>query len=180
MNRNILIRIATPDPARLWSGTGDLYVPADGIETSDAARYLGGGAILGGIDEIDQLINGTADRLELSVSGVSLETVRIATDEAPDVKGAALDIGCVEFDALWQLSGVTWVARYRVDKLSIQRVEGQRTISLSMGSDDTGRSRSPSAYWTAADQRRLFPDDAFFDFVASLNAGTSRAFGPNG
>lgn len=178
MNRNLLIRIGVPNVARLWSGSGDLYLPADGIETVDRARYLGGGEILDGLTDVEQLLNGTAARLDLSVSGVTLETVRLAKEEF--VAGALVDIGIVEFDDLWQLIAVTWTAQYRADKLSVDRGEGQRTITISMGSDDTGRSSSPMAYFTDADQRRRSPTDRFFERVAGLNAGTSRQFGPRG
>lgn len=180
MNRNILIRIATDPPARLWSGSGDLYLPIDAIETEDGARYLGGGELLDGLTDIPQLLNGTAARLELSVSGVALATTRLATEEAENVKGAAVDIGVVRFDDLWQPIGVTWQARYRADKLTVTRGDTTRTITLSMGSDDTGRSNARQGYWTPADQARRSPDDRIFDRVPSLNAGTSRPFGPRG
>lgn len=180
MNRNILIRIDTPEPARIWSGAGDLYLAADDVETDDGAKYLGGGELLDGLRDVEQLINGTAERIELNVSGVTGATIKLALKEADDVKGAAVDVAVIEFDDLWQVAAVTWQARYRADKLSIGRQPDNRTITLSMGSDDTGRSRTQNAYWTAADQRRRSPDDAFFDFVASINAGTSRSFGATG
>ena len=179
MNRNLLIRIATPDPARFWSGGGDLYVPADDVET-EAAVYLGGGELINGIDEIEQLINGTAARLDINVSGVSAATVRLFVEEQAGLKGAALDIGVALFDSLWQLIGVEWQARYRVDKATVTRQETQRIIGISMGTDDTGRSRSAGAYWTPADQERRSPGDRFFDRVTGINTGTSRTFGPSG
>lgn len=176
MNRNVLIRIGTDPAARIWSGAGDLWIPADGIETEDAI-YLGGGELLDGLTDLEQLINGTADRIDINVSGVTAATVKLALEEAAEVKGATVDIGVVEFDDWWQLVGVTWAARYRADKLVIARGE-TRTITLSMGSDDTGRSRTMGAYWTDADQRRRSPDDLFFDHVSGINSGTSRTFGP--
>lgn len=180
MKRNVLIRIGTTPPARLWSGSGDLRIAADDVEDADAALYLGGGEILEGLTDFEQLINGTADRVDINVSGVAAATVKLALEDAPDVKGALVDIGVIEFDDLWQSAGVSWQARYRADKLTITRQAGQRSIGLSMGSDDTGRSRNPNAYWSDADQRRRSPDDAIFDHVSGINGGTSRSFGPNG
>lgn len=179
MNRNVLIRIATNPPARLWSGLADLYIPADGTETVDGALYLGGGEVIDGLNEVEQLINGTASRIDVAVSGVAAATVKLALEEAEDVKGALVDIGVIEFDDFWQIVSVTWTAQYRADKLSINRKQDQRTITLSMGTDDTGRSRTTNAYWTHADQQRRSPGDMFFNQVASINAGTSRAFGPS-
>ena len=180
MNRDFIIRIGTPSPARLWTGAGNLLIPADSVEPLDGAGYLGGGRLLEALNdlEIEQLINGDAARLDLTVSGASPETAQSAKDEF--VAGSPVDIGVVEFDALWQMLSITWQARYRADKLSINRQEGQRVISLSMGSDDTGRSRNPNSYWTPADQARRSPDDLIFDHVPGLNATTSRIFGPNG
>lgn len=179
MNRNLLIRIDTPEPARLWSGGADLYIPADDVET-ETAIYLGGGELINGIDEIEQLINGTAARLDINVSGVSAASVKLFLQEQGDLKGAALDIGVVLFDEFWQLAGVDWQARYRIDKATVTREQSQRIIGISMGSDDTGRSRSSGAYWTPADQERRSPGDRIFDRVTGINTGTSRTFGPSG
>lgn len=178
MNRNLLIRIGVPSVARLWSGNGPLYLPADGIETTDAALYLGGGELLDGLTDVEQLLNGTAARLDLSVSGVALETVTLAQEEF--VAGSLVDIGVIEFDDLWQPYPASWTAQYRADKLGVSHTGAQRTITLSMGSEDTGRSSSPQAYWTPADQARRSPSDRIFDRVPGINAGTSRYFGPNG
>lgn len=179
MNRNVLVRIATPEPARLWSGAGDLFIPVDDVETEAVARYLGGGELLGGLDEIEQLINGSAQRLDVSVSGVSLASAKLFQEELADLKGAAMDIGVVLFDELWQILGVTWQARYRIDKATVSREPNQRVISISMGSEDTGRSRNQGSYWTHADQQRRSPGDRIFDRVSGINAGTSRPFGPS-
>ncbi|MBB4616901.1 hypothetical protein [Sphingomonas abaci] len=176
MNRNLLLRIDCPDTARIWSGPGPLYLPADGIETTDGALYLGGGELLENFGEIEQLINGTASRLDITVSGVTAATVKLMGETA-GVKGARVDIGVVEFDDQWQIQAVTWTAQYRIDKLTATRTD-KRTIGLSMGSDDTGRSSTLNAYWTQADQQRRSPDDRFFDQVSGLNAGKSRLFGP--
>jgi hypothetical protein len=180
MNRDIIVRIGTPSVARFWTGAGNLRVSADDVETDDGALYYGGGRLLADLAEleVEQLMNGRASRVDLVVSGASAATARDAKDEF--VAGSTVDIGVVEFDQLWQLRSVTWEARYRADTLSIERQQGQRIISLSMGSDDTGRSRSANAYWTPADQARRSPDDRGFERVPGINAGTIRNFGPNG
>lgn len=177
MNLDIVVRIGTPNPARFWTGAAYLYLPADDIETEHNALYLGGGSLLSSLTEIEieQLRNGEAGRLELGVTGANAEIARNA--KAEFVSGSFVDIGVVQFDPLWQMLGITWEARYRADKLNIARDGSGRTITLSMGTDDTGRSRSPNSYWTNADQRRRSPDDAIFDHVAGINAGTSRPFG---
>lgn len=178
MRRSILVRIATSDPVRLWTGLGALEIPADAVEPEDGARYIGGGDLLDGFQDVEQLINGIAERLEMRCSGVSPAILTLARDEQAEVEGATVDIGVVMFDGGWQISDVRWAASYRADKLTIERGPNERTLSLSIASGDTGRSRSPNAYWTSADQRRRSPTDAFCDRVAGINSGTSRIFGP--
>lgn len=180
MNRNVLVRIDTPDPARLWTGSGPLYIPADAIEPQDGALYLGGGELVDGLGDIEQLINGTAARIDITVSGVSAETMALWLQEKGSTQGARCDIGVVEFDDLWQIVAVTWVQQYTIDKPGLSRGDGTRTITLSMGTDDTGRSRSLFSYWTPADQARRSADDRIFDQVPLINASKSRTFGPSG
>lgn len=182
MRESILVRIASDPPARLWSGVGDLLVLADGVEPEDSV-YLGGASLVAAPD-FQQLMNGTADRLEFTLSGVSSHIVSLAMEEADSVKGAALDLGTIRFDDDWQQVGViTWEARFRCDTLTVGSQASEkgrtRTIVLSVGTDDTARSRAPIAIFTDADQRRRSPTDSFFDQVAGITAGTSRRFGPS-
>jgi len=144
--------------------------------------YFGGGELISAPD-FQQLINGIAERLDATISGVTAETVRLALEESPSVKGAALNIGTVQFDDDWQLSGtVAWQAEFRIDTLTVssQAAESGRTraIALSIGTAETGRSRAPVSFFTDADQRRRSPTDRFCDHVAGITAGTSRRFGP--
>ena len=176
-----LLRIASDPPARLWSGNGDLLVMADDVEDEDAI-YLGGGELIN-VPDFQQLINGIAERLEVTVSGVSAATLVLALEEAPSVKGANIDLGEIIFDTAWQqLGSVEWQAKFRADTLSVSSQPGggsrTRSITLSIGTDDTGRSRAPLAFFTDADQRRRSANDAIFDHVAGISSGTSRRFGP--
>jgi hypothetical protein len=182
VRESYLIKIDTPDPARIWSGVGNLEVPADGLVEVAPATYLGAGELLS-VPDFQQLINGIAERLEFVVSGVSDETIRLALEEAPDVKNAAIYIGRIDFDENWQQLGpVEWEATFRADCLTVDSETSggrrMRTLKLSAGSDDTGRTFSPASFFTDADQRLRSPDDAIFDHVARINAGTTRIFGP--
>lgn len=181
MRESVLIRIDSDPPARLWSGVGDLIILADDVEPEDSV-YLGGANIVSAPD-FQQLMNGTADRLDFTLSGVTAEVVALAQEEAESVKGSAMDLGTIRFDDDWQPVGVvTWEARFRCDTLSVSSQSGQdarsRSITLSVGTDDTDRSRAPIALFTDSDQRRRSATDAFFDHVAGITAGTSRRFGP--
>lgn len=180
VRESYLLRIGTPEPARIWSGVGNLVIPADIVEVAPAT-YLGAGELLS-VPDFQQLINGMAERVDFTVSGVSEEVLRLARDDAADVPNALIHIGRADFDSGWQLIDVEWEAVYRADVL---RTESQgdggrriRTITLSAGSDDTGRSYSPASFFTDADQRLRSATDAFFDHVASITQGTARVFGP--
>ena len=182
VRESYLMKIDHPDdPARIWSGVGPLAIPADIVEAAPAT-YLGAGELLS-VPDFQQLINGVAERIEILVSGVSEETIRLALEDAPGVKNAAIYIGRIDFDADWQQLGpVEWEATFRADCLIVesqaQNGTRVRTIKLSAGSDDTGRSFAPAAYFTDADQRLRSATDSFFDHVAGINRGTSRIFGP--
>lgn len=180
VRESYLIKIDTPDPARIWSGIGNLTIPADIVEAAPAT-YLGAGELLSAPD-FQQLINGIAERLEFTVSGITEETLRLARDEAPDVKGAMMYVGRVDFDDEWQIIAVEWEAVFRCDTLTVDS-QGQggkrvRTIMLSVGTDDTGRSYAPSSYFTDADQKLRSPTDTVFSLVSSITRGKSRVFGP--
>lgn len=177
MKQSVLFRIAADPVVRLWGGVGDLIIPADIVETSPAT-YLGGGALVN-IPELEQVINGTASRLDITVSGVSAATLALAIEEAESVKGAKVHIGNVYFDADWQIDDVEWIAVLRADFLTTARQGTTRSITLSISTDYTDRSRAPVSFWTDSDQRRRSPTDRFFDHIAGISAGTSRRFGPS-
>lgn len=174
------LRIASDPPARLWNGIGQLRIPADIVEPEPVV-YLGAGAILNAPD-FQQLINGTAERLEVQLSGVSPEVLRLALADAASVRGAKVHFVRFDFDPDWQLSGVEYEAVFRADKLTVESQDSEsgrsRKITLSIGTENTNRSRAPLAYFTDQDQRRRSATDRMFDRVAGITVGTSRRFGP--
>lgn len=181
MRESYGIRIDCDPPARVWGGVGDLVIPADIVEVAPAL-YLGAGELLSAPD-FQQLINGTAERLNITVSGVNAESQRLALEEAASVKGARVHLVRFDFDDDWQLVGVEYEAVFRADSVTTDNTASQdgrtRTITLSIGTDNTDRSKAPYAFWTDADQRRRSPTDRFFDHIAGITRGTSRRFGPN-
>lgn len=180
---SIVAYIACEPPAILWSGVGPLPLPAD-IVLPEPMVALGGSELLS-VPDFQQLINGTAERLDFAVSGVSEETLRLATEDAPSVMGAPVHIGTVQFDEDWQVDVVEWEATFEARSLSVSRAGGQsgqitRTITLTIVAGESVRSRAPNSFFTDADQRRRSPTDAIFSHVAGITAGTSRRFGPQG
>lgn len=176
-----IFRIETDSPAMLWSGHGDLLVPADGLVLTEPEIALGGGGLLE-IPDLEQLLNGVAQRLEITLSGVNEAALVYAQEESAQVPGAPVWIGRIEFDENWQPVGtVAWEWQGEGRALTVERTEGDpptRTVRLRIAAGDTTRSRAPVSFFTDADQRRKRPTDAFFSNVGRLNAGTSRRWGP--
>jgi hypothetical protein len=178
---SFIFRLETDEPAMLWTGHGDLLLPADGV-LDEVTVALGGGDLVN-LPDLEQLINGTAQRVEITLSGVSERTAALAAEEAAQVSGAPAYIGRIQFDENWQQVGdVAWEWAGEGRGLIVAGDDGNdgrtRALTLKLGSGDTTRSRAPLAFFTDADQRRDFPTDSFFSHVAGINAGTSRRWGP--
>jgi hypothetical protein len=178
--RSIVWRLACDPAAYLWSGVGDLDLPANALDPG-VIRYRGTGALLQ-VPALKQLINGIADRVDFTVSGVDAYTLRLALEDRASVKGASLDVGYVLFDRHWQLSGPpVWQWRGKADVLVPDSKETERgrerSITLSVAAADTLRTNPKLSWFTDANQRRRSPTDAIFDRVAGINGGATRRFG---
>lgn len=181
LRESFAIRIETDPVARVWSGVGDLLVPADIVE-AEPAIYLGAGELLNAPD-FEQGINFTAERIDIQLSGASSRMVRLALEDAATIRNARVHFITMRFDQAWQLVEVEYEAVFRADKITVSSQDGEngqrnRTITLSIGTEDTNRSRAPMSFFTDQDQRRRSPDDDIFSNVSGINQGTSRAFGP--
>lgn len=171
------------DPALLlYSGFAPIELPSDAVLPTDMVA-LGGGELVS-VPDFRQLLGGTAERIEATMSGVSPEITRLALDDAPSVRGAAVHVGIIHFNDDWSVDSVEWEAKFEARSLSITRGLEQngninRTITLTIVQGDTTRARANNAYFTDSDQRRRSPDDAIFSHVAGIQAGTSRRFGPS-
>lgn len=179
---SVLLRIDCDPPAFLWSGIGNLYIPADGVLPVGSIA-LGGGELIS-VPDFQQLIGGTVERLDFTVSGVSEDLARLAFEDAPSVRGARVDVGTVRFDAAWQLASVAWEQVFEARSLNISRPRSDdagnvtRSVTLTIVQGPSTRGRAKLAFFTDADQRRRSSDDAIFSHVAGINLGTSRRFGP--
>lgn len=175
-----LFRIETDDPANFWSGNGSLLLPADAV--LPAPTLFPGAGELVNIPDLESLINGKAQRLDVTLSGVSPDTIVFATEEAAQIKGAPVWIGRVTFDENWQVETVAWEWSGEGSGLSVASQASDqgrsRSITLSVVTGSTQRRRSPTSFFTDADQRRDFPTDAIFSHVAGISMGTTRRWGP--
>lgn len=167
-NIGLFFRLETDPIVRLWLGFGDIQPGINVLDTT-GATYQGFGEI-GALPAMKQLLNGAAERVEFSVSGVSGEILQIASGgDAEQVKGKRVSIGFALMGSDWQLLGaVKWIRTYQADYLSIQQQVTDdpaqpivRTVSLSCGSLMTARRRPSLSYFSNQDQQSRYPGDLF-------------------
>lgn len=164
----IFFRLDSVPVVRLWLGFGNI-VPGADVFAEDGAVYRGLGE-LRTVPNFNQLLNGVAERVEFTISGVSGEILQIAQgDDAEAIQRKNVAVGYGFMDARWQMLGsVHWSARYIADLLAIdqQAVSDPaapivRTITLSCGTRFTGRRRPSFSYFSDQDQQARFPGDLF-------------------
>lgn len=171
-----LMRIDTDEPVLVWTGAGDLVM---GGET-----YLGLG-ILPDVPSFQSLVNGVANRIELTVSGVDARIAMLAGEDAEEVRGKQVRIGLQFLDAGFQpLGDPFWVAPdYEADVISTDSQSNAdfgrvRSVTLSIGSSTTGRRRPRLSYWTRAQQIIRSPTDAFCNLVSRYTADREMKWPP--
>ena len=179
-NIGIFFRLDTDPVVRLWLGFGDIK---PGVNVYDEADdlYQGFGE-LPAIPNFNQLLNGSAERVDFTLSGVSGEVLTIASgDDAQEVKGKRVTVGFALMNSDWSLLGsVHWCALYVADYLSIDQQpsaagdEPVRTLSLSCGSRFTGRRRPSYAYFSDQDQTARFSGDRFCSVVSLYAHGFNK------
>lgn len=164
----IFFRLETDPIVRLWLGFGSIE---PGINAYDmtGAEYVGFGAIQD-VPAFNQLINGKAERVDFTISGVSGDILKIASGgDAEQVKGKKVAVGFALMAPDWSLLGaVKWCANYTADYLAIQQALTEdpmqpivRTVTLSCGTLMTARRRPNYSYFSNQDQLARFPGDRF-------------------
>jgi hypothetical protein len=178
----VFLRLDTVPVIRLWLGFGDI---APGINVLDpsGATYHGFGE-LRDVPAFKQLLNGAAERVEFTLSGVSGDLLALASgDDADAVKGKAAVLGFALMNPRWALIGpVHWSAFYVADYLSISQQPADalspliRTITLSCGSRFTGRRRPAFSYFSDQDQQARFPGDKFCSLTKNYAHGFNKTW----
>jgi hypothetical protein len=175
-------RLDTDPVVRLWLGIGKIAVSS--VFEPDGAVYRGFGEIAD-FPQLRALINGTAERVEFTVSGVTGEVLRIASGgDAQQVKGRMVSAGFAVMDQNWQLVGsVKWIRTYTADYLSIAQTvptdpaqSTSRSVTLSCGSLLTARRRPSLSYFTDQDQQSRFPGDRFCERVPTYANGFNKTW----
>jgi hypothetical protein len=166
-------RLETDPVVRLWLGFGDIAATSNVLDP-DGAVYTGFGEIAG-LPEFSQMINGAAERVEFTLSGVSGAVAQLAANnDADQIKGKRVSVGFGIFGADWQqlLGAPHWLANYRADFLTINQppvtdlgAPIARSVTLSCGTLLTSRRRPSFSYFSDKDQQSRFPGDKFCEFT---------------
>ena len=176
-------RLETDPVVRLWLGVGDIEPGVNAYDLT-GAEYKGFGAITN-VPAFKQLINGKAARVDFTLSGVSGDILEIASGgDAKQVKGKRTSVGFALMGEDWALLGaVKWCANYVADYLSIQQAVTDdpmqpivRTVSLSCGSQLTGRRRPVYGYFSDRDQQARFPGDRFCERTPNYANGFNKTW----
>ena len=173
-NHSYVFEMECDPPAYLWTGNGPLMI--------GGKTYVGTAAMID-LPDLRQLINGAADRIDITVSGIDEETLRLANEDRLTVPQSDARIGRIIFDEDLQVSDdIQWLWYGVADTMTINSASSEqgriRTLKLGLGSADTRRSNPQIAFFTDADQRKRSRDDAFFSHVGQITAGKTREFGP--
>lgn len=182
-NIGVFFRIETDPIVRIWFGVGSIDAGPNALDVSDAIYKCAG--VVAPIPAMKVLINGGAQRVEFTVSGVSGEILAIASaGDAEQVKGKRCSVGFALLDGQWQLLGsVKWTRTYIADFLGISQDITEdpnnpviRTVTLSVGSLTTARRRPSYSYFTNQDQQGRSPGDRFCERTPLYATGFQKAW----
>lgn len=181
--QNIGIFFYLEPDVRIWLGFGKIK-PGVNVIDATGQTYNGFGE-LPAVPAVKQMINGAAERVDFTLSGVSGEILqKAAMHDAQSVKGKRVAVGFAVMNSAWQLVGpVRWIRFYTADYLAIQQAPTDdpatpivRTLTLSCGSLMTARRRPAYSYFTNQDQQRRFPGDRFCERTPKYAAGFSKTW----
>ncbi|MCM2293028.1 hypothetical protein NAC44_11915 [Allorhizobium sp. BGMRC 0089] len=165
------------DPAlHLWFGVNDIPAQIDSIDEAGTV-YLGAG-YLNGLPTLETQINGTADSVEFSLSGVDPATGNDMLDSIPSVRGSEFYVALTTLDDYYQpLTNPIpiWQGKCSHTGEGSQAPSGSSnrsmTVSLIVTTGSDTRSRPSYATWTPAQQQAQYPGDLGCDQTARLARG---------
>lgn len=177
-----LIYIATTTPVRIALSFGTFAIAANTID-STGGDYLGIGDFEG-LPSLNSLINGTASRIDLSLSaqGTHGDDLAAAIEaDTSDLMGARVSIGFALLDEDYQPEGTDptfWLWSGNCDKTAVQKQTSGgivfKTISISVGSIFVRRKQGQPAYYTDFDQKQRSATDEFCSNVKGLSKETTK------
>ncbi|MGV1856957.1 hypothetical protein [Rhizobium rhizogenes] len=172
----IFLRIDTDPALHIWFGVNDIPARFDSID-ADGTVYMGGGRLIG-VPTLEVLVNGTADSVEFTLSGIDPSTSAKALDSIPPLRGAAVQLGIATLDQYYQPMGLIipiWKGTASHVSEASDAVPGDGspsiTLSLSVVTGSVTRSRPSRSLWSDAMQKAISPTDDFCKQVQRLARG---------
>lgn len=174
----IFLRIDTDPALHLWFGVNDIPANFDSIDPTGTV-YLGGGRLIG-VPTLEVLVNGTADSIEFTLSGIAPGEAGKLLDSMPQVRGAVVNLGITTLDQYFQpMSSIVPIwegTASHVGDSSPAVPTGQSvsvTLSLAVVSGEATRSRPARLFWSSAHQKAISPTDKFCDETSRLARGVA-------
>lgn len=172
----IFLHVATEPPLHVWFGVEDIMAGIDSVDATGTA-YLGGGALIG-VPTLEVLVNGQADRIELTISGIEPDTGAKIVDTIPPVRGADVYMGLTTLNDYYQpMSSIVPVWNGTASHVAensppVRGMENPTlTLALAVASGETARSRPARSLWSSAHQKDISATDLFCDGTARLANG---------
>lgn len=176
----VFFRLATTPVLRVWLGVSKINPGINALDTT-GEEYLGLGTLLD-VPRFQQLLNGTAERVDVMMSGVSDQVLQIAQASPSSVKNKACAFGIALMNDSWQIvEQVRWIRRFVADYTSVRRKAATgpgesavQAVALSVRSQTSNIRRPGLAYFSDQDQRARSPTDLFCERVHLYSQGTVR------
>jgi hypothetical protein len=178
----IFLLIDTDPALHVWFGVSDIPANFDSIDP-DGTVYLGGGRLIG-VPSLEVLINGAADRVEFTITGIDPQTGASMLASIPPVRGKSVKMGLTTLDDYYQpMSAVIpiWdgMASHASENSPPVTFNQSPTLSLSLAvvTGEATRSRPARSLWSAPHQKAISPTDKFCDETARLARGVQPPWG---
>lgn len=178
----IIVFIGTPEPVRIWSGAGDIVIPADTID-EDGGTYQGASKLID-VPAFQGLMNGLAEQITVPLNGVNDEMVALAIEESALVDGASVVIGIVIFDenlqsvggAQWRWHGTGEVIQWSYDGTNLEAPS--KSLTFTAGSEWASRRRPSDGTFTDPCHQIDNPGDRFCERTPLYTRQISKIWGP--
>lgn len=174
----IFLHIATSPPLRVWFGVEDIPITIESIDEGGAI-YQGGGKLIG-LPTLEILVNGTADAVEFTMSGIDPATGTVVSESIPPVRGVDVYVGITTLDDYYQpVSQIIpiWRGSASHTTESSPTVNGPEnrtmTLGLVVASGEQTRSRPARSLWSAPHQKAISSDDKFCDNTSRMARGVA-------
>ena len=184
-----LLRIIWADGqlSRLTTSTIGARVPADVVETTDQAFYVGFPG-LGAMPALKQVINGLSDSVTFSASGITGALAEMFDEEASLSEGAKVFVGKIFWDDRLKPIAVRWLWRGEGGEFGSQQsgggysdgkiVPASASVSLEVATQQITRAGAELYNWDDPSQQALHPGDLGCERTNLLSLGKNKAW-PN-